>query len=124
VFETPGIYTVKLTASHAESADEIVKENFLMVLSANAADANFSASQASTYAGGAIRFEDLSTGEVVSRKWTFEGGVPLTSEEQHPTVTYHTPGRYAVTLEVFDVVTSSTKAIEGYVLVVPSEALV
>ncbi|MCB2208366.1 MAG: T9SS type A sorting domain-containing protein [Bacteroidetes bacterium] len=42
----------------------------------------------------------MSTGDVTSWEWTFEGGDPETSTEQNPTVTYNTVGSWDVTLTV------------------------
>jgi PKD repeat protein len=51
-------------------------------------------------AGDSITFKDLSEGYVTRWKWTFEGGAPATSNLSSPTVTYTTPGTYAVTVEL------------------------
>jgi PKD repeat protein len=42
----------------------------------------------------------MSTGDITSWEWTFEGGDPETSTEQNPIVTYDTPGTWDVTLTV------------------------
>jgi len=42
----------------------------------------------------------MSTGDVTSWEWTFEGGDPETSTEQNPTVSYNTVGNWDVTLTV------------------------
>ena len=61
--------------------------------------ADFMASETLVTPGCAIDFFDGSVCEVDSWEWTFEGGTPATSSEQHPAgVTWDTPGTYAVTL--------------------------
>ncbi len=65
--------------------------------------------------GESVHFRDLSTGNVTSWNWTFEGGTPATSTEQNPVVTYNRSGSYAVTLTVGDGTTTATKSRTGYV---------
>ncbi len=52
--------------------------------------------------GESVHFLDMSTGNVTSWNWTFEGGTPATSTDQNPVVTYNKAGSYAVTLTVGD----------------------
>ena len=54
-------------------------------------------------AGHPIQFVDLTTGgQPTSWQWSFPGGVPETSTEQHPTVYYEQGGLYDVSLKVTD----------------------
>jgi hypothetical protein len=48
------------------------------------------------------KFADASTGNIVSRVWSFTSGTPSNSTDAHPTVTYATTGTYNVTLTVTD----------------------
>lgn len=48
--------------------------------------------------GGTVAFTDLSLLSPTSWSWSFPGGTPGSSTAQNPTVTYSTPGTYAVTL--------------------------
>lgn len=50
--------------------------------------------------GEIIKFVDMSTGDVSSRKWSFEGGTPAQSNEPSPEVYYREDGVYDVTLQV------------------------
>jgi PKD repeat protein len=52
--------------------------------------------------GGNVQFTDLSTGNITSWTWTFEGGDPETSNEQNPEVYYENPGIWDVSLNVSD----------------------
>lgn len=65
--------------------------------------------------GESVHFLDMSTGNVSSWNWTFEGGTPASSTEQNPVVTYNTAGSYAVTLTVSDGSTNATTTREAYV---------
>lgn len=67
--------------------------------------------------GGKVHFQDQSTGSPSSWQWTFEGGIPETSTEQHPTVTYPDAGTYSVTLTVSNRSGSSTTTRQQYVKV-------
>lgn len=60
--------------------------------------ANFSTSMQSIQQGETVTFTDETVGNPVSWNWVFEGGTPATSSSQNPTVTYHTPGTFEVTL--------------------------
>ena len=65
--------------------------------------------------GDSVHFKDTSTGNVSSWNWTFEGGEPATSTDQHPVVTYNRAGSYTVTLTVSDGTSSATKSRTAYV---------
>lgn len=67
--------------------------------------------------GGKVHFQDQSTGSPSSWQWTFEGGIPETSTEQHPTVTYPDAGTYNVILTVSNRSGSSTTTKQQYVKV-------
>lgn len=49
--------------------------------------------------------------------WTFEGGIPSTSELANPVVKYNTPGTYQVSLTVTNGVGTDTKTIANYITV-------
>ena len=67
--------------------------------------------------GESVHFRDMSTGNVTSWNWTFEGGEPASSTDQNPVVTYNHHGTYAVTLTVGDGTSTDTKSRTGYVVV-------
>lgn len=66
--------------------------------------ANFRAEAQRVLLGGQVRFTDLSANFPTRWEWTFEGGTPATSTEQNPTVVYNTPGKFRVTLQVFNTI--------------------
>lgn len=78
----------------------------------------FSASETTGTPGCPIDFYDFSTCAVDSWQWTFEGGSPETSAEQHPEgITWATPGTYAVSLEVQNEWGSNTIAKNGFITI-------
>ncbi|MCJ8273718.1 MAG: PKD domain-containing protein, partial [Psychrosphaera sp.] len=58
----------------------------------------FKTNKARAEMGEEIYFLDQSLANPTSWQWTFEGGTPATSTEQHPTVTFGTLGAKSVTL--------------------------
>lgn len=60
--------------------------------------ADFEADQTTIMRDGSVNFTDLSGNSPVKWVWTFEGGTPATSTDQHPSVTYNTAGNYDVQL--------------------------
>ena len=62
--------------------------------------ANFSSDVTEVCPEGVVNFSDMSSGDVTSWLWTFEGGDPETSTEQNPIVIYNTPGNWDVSLNV------------------------
>lgn len=87
--------------------------------------ADFSASDSVIVAGTTVQFTDNSIGLRASQwQWTFEGGIPGTSNQQNPTVLYPKPGSYRVTLTVSAGKVSSTETKEEYLLVTPENPLI
>ena len=82
--------------------------------------AKFSAPRRVICAGESIQFSDESFNAVSGWNWSFTGGSPATSTVQNPTVTYNTPGTYAVQLEATDGTSSNTANIAGYITVLPA----
>lgn len=82
--------------------------------------AEFSSSSTIICAGSTVDFADESFFGVTGRTWTFDGGMPLTSPDSATTVTYNTPGVYAVTLEVTNGTNSQTEIKTNYISVLPN----
>ncbi|MBL7954922.1 MAG: PKD domain-containing protein [Flavobacteriales bacterium] len=79
---------------------------------------DFSAAATAFCAGGSTVFSDKSLLAPTSWSWTFPGGTPGTSTAQNPTVTYSTPGTYAVTLVASNANgTGTTMTKTGYITV-------
>ena len=64
-----------------------------------------------------VSFTDLSTNEPDSWSWDFSGGDPASSSNQHPTVTYNTPGTYSVSLTVTNAAGSDSLTRTNYITV-------
>ncbi|WP_114782885.1 M43 family zinc metalloprotease [Botryobacter ruber] len=76
-------------------------------------------------AGTTVTFTDKTTGtRPTSWRWQFEGGTPATSTEQHPTVTYTTPGRFSVRLTASNGVLTDTQTKEQFIQVTVSAVTV
>ena len=61
---------------------------------------NFTSNTATICENGTVEFTDLSTANITDWSWSFTGGVPATSTDQNPIVTYSTAGTYNVELTV------------------------
>ena len=79
--------------------------------------ADFSASTVTICANQSIIFTNNSTNCSSTYAWTFPGGSPASSTATSPTVTYTTPGTYAVTLTVTTPGGADTKTISNYITV-------
>lgn len=123
-FDLPGEYTVKLVTTNPAHSGEKTVEKMLKVIDITAVTADFSSDGTATYAGHNIRFEDKTLGTVTSWSWTFDGGTPATSTEQHPVITYASPGRYKVKLISSNTSKNSTMEKDAYILVVPGTDLI
>lgn len=79
--------------------------------------AKFIASTTAICTNKSVTFNDVSLGIPTSRTWTFAGGAPATSTAANPTVTYATPGTYAVTLTSTNALGNNTKTITNHIKV-------
>ena len=80
--------------------------------------ADFSVSEDYLASGETTDFTDESSGTPTSWLWTFEGGTPETSTEQHPAgVQYNTQGSFDVTLEATNDYGTNTIVKDDYITV-------
>jgi len=80
--------------------------------------ADFSVDRQVVCVGNQVHFTDLSYHSVTGVSWSFDGGTPSVSASLTPTVTYNTPGTYAVTLTATDGVSSVSTTRTSYITVV------
>ncbi|MFP4471987.1 MAG: immunoglobulin domain-containing protein, partial [Bacteroidales bacterium] len=78
------------------------------VLPASGLLADFTADASTLCEGSQVQFSDLSSGEITSWLWTFEGGVPATSTEENPLIGYASAGTFDVSLTVSNAEDSHT----------------
>lgn len=95
-FASAGSYTVSLTTTNDCGSDTYST----VITISDEIQALFQASQENICPGDVVEFTNLSTGNVESYSWTFEGGSPATSTAQNPTVTYNGTGNFNVSLTV------------------------
>jgi PKD repeat protein len=94
IYETPGDYDVSLTVSDGNDENTLLKENFISV---NEIQAAFEADNTDICDGEMVVFtSSVDCAEEIM--WMFDGGIPETSTEANPTITYPTAGVYSVSL--------------------------
>lgn len=100
IYNSPGLYTVKLVVSNAAGSDSVVKTQYMTVTSLPKPVANFYVSNNNVIIGNSVTFYSNSGNNPTSFKWTFTGGTPPTSTYSSTYVTYNTTGTYPVKLVV------------------------
>jgi PKD repeat protein len=78
---------------------------------------DFTADVTSVPVGGTVHFSDQTFGNPTSWQWAFEGGTPNTSAEQNPSVTYTSPGIFAVSLTASNAGSSHVLTRNDYITV-------
>ena len=79
--------------------------------------ANFMGNPINICDGGSVTFNDYSTSGTTSWAWNFPGGLPESSNEPNPVVTYAAPGLFDATLIVSNGISTDTLVKNNYVLV-------
>jgi len=79
--------------------------------------AAFTASKTTITKGESVVFTDTTTNKPTSWAWNFEGGTPLTSSSQNPTITYNAVGTYKVTLTAINAYGSDPESKTGFITV-------
>lgn len=104
-YYTAGVYDVILEVQNASDIDtEVITGCITVEENTETPIANFVADYTTIPVGGNVNFTDISqNGPFTSYAWTFEGGVPNTSNEETPfPVAYTEVGTYRVELRVED----------------------
>lgn len=97
IYNSEGSFNVKLTAINGETQDVMQKNDYITVSTTTVVTADFSASQSNIATGESVTFNNISTG-ATSWNWVFEGGIPSSSTQKNPTVTYNSQGSFNVSL--------------------------
>lgn len=97
-FDTPGTYTITLGVIDADGNDTHTQTLVVDDCSGNIPNSNFDY-EGVLCSGNCIDFVDLSTGNIDSWEWDFDGGSPATSIEQNPeNICFDSSGVYNVSL--------------------------
>ncbi|RKX19193.1 MAG: hypothetical protein DRP35_08105, partial [Candidatus Zixiibacteriota bacterium] len=122
VYSTVGDYDVTLIVYSSLGNDTAFKPAYIHVIDPSQMDTVHTDFQATTarliVQGNTVNYEDLSSGYPVSWDWTFQGGLPGTSTDQHPQgILYSTPGIFDVTLAASNSVDGDTLTKTSYIVV-------
>ncbi len=118
MYNEAGSFDVTLIASNEFGSDTMTMEGYINA--GFAPEANFEASETDILVGDMVDFSNLSTGEVNTYMWSFEGGDPATSDEENPTgITYNAEGNFDVMLITTNSFGSDTLTMEEYIHVGP-----
>ncbi|MEZ4960018.1 MAG: choice-of-anchor B family protein [Saprospiraceae bacterium] len=104
-YDAPGTYPVVLTVTNNCGSTVYMLD---VVVEAVVPTADFSASQTEGCVPLEVQFTDESTDGPTAWEWSFPGGNPATSTEQHPVVVYDAAGVFSVELKVTNTAGSST----------------
>lgn len=120
-YNSAGIYDVELNVSDGTNDDTETKLDYIVISNETPVEALFESDSSTIVQGDSIQFEDLSTGNITSWSWDFEGGTPSTSNNQNPNIIYSSVGMYNVSLTVSNGSTEDSKTMVGYVIVSEAE---
>lgn len=108
-FMLKDLFVLEINDSSIDSSDNGSEKELLAL---------FSADTTNIVTGATIQFKNESEGDITSRTWTFEGGIPETSTDVNPVITYNEEGSFDVTLVVQSSTTSDTLIRRNYIQVI------
>lgn len=114
VYQSDDAFTVTLTATNECGS---VTATQLVVIATQGPVAAFTTEGQVGCAPFDVNFQNLSSDNAESFLWTFPGGIPNTSNEENPTVTYTQAGTYDVTLVAINPQGSDTYTQSAYITV-------
>jgi len=122
IYSNIGVYPVTLIATNFLTSDTLTKIDYINVIDNSFFDTLWTDFRATTSRlieqGGSVSFEDLTVGYPTNWTWNFEGGTPLTSNDQHPIdILYTTAGSYDVQLIVTNGMFSDTLIKGDFIIV-------
>lgn len=122
-YVAPGVFSVSLTVSTANSAQTETKTNFVVVQRKLAPVARIAVNPASPVALTSARFSDISdAGSAEIQQWFWDFGDGATSRVENPTHTFTAGGDYEVSLYVVSAHGSDTVTTTVTVVTVPPSA--
>jgi PKD repeat protein len=94
VYNSPGMYDVKLVATNGQGSDSIIQYRYITVTLSPNPISNFTITPSNICENGDIVFTSTSSGAITDFYWDFgEGANPSSANNEGPhTVTYSTPG--------------------------------
>jgi PKD repeat protein len=120
-YNQSGQYNVRLIASNSHGKDTTLEINYITVTPLlQTPTAAFTANKRIIYEGDSIIFDDISSGNVTSRLWSFPGGNPTSSTTVKPIITYSSSGLYDVDLTVYNNGNQNKLTQKGYITVLQS----
>lgn len=108
-----GIYTIELTVTNQCGTNTSSQT----INTYTPVSANFSSDISEGCANLVVQFGDESSANVTDWMWTFPGGIPSTSTEENPVVTYNEAGQYDVILTVSHPESTETITLVNYIAV-------
>jgi PKD repeat protein len=119
VYNTPGFYDVSLTVTTAYGTDLERKNVFINAVQSDVGPTSvFGASPTNGAYPLVVQFLDYSTpGSAEITSWLWDFGDGQTSQVQHPSHTYTTPGQYTVSLRVTTSIDADTTTLIGFITV-------
>ena len=126
IYNTVGTYPVTMTVRRGDQIDSITVKDFITV-GYQELVADFTTDTTTVKLGDPIQFNDLSLGFPESWQWEFSdaNGTVVSSEEQHPEITFSKIGVYSAKLTVSHPGGNNTVTKEAYLTVLsanPPEA--
>jgi len=100
IYNTSGVYDVRLIISDGVDIEIILKEDYITVIDTSQMPvANFTSNFTTILVGNDVDFYDLTSNNPDSWLWDFTGANITSSTDQNPTnISYNTVGLYPVTL--------------------------
>ena len=115
LYPAEGPYTITLIAYGCENDTTMLSVNLLL-----SPTGGFGSDKTEGCAPLSVQFFDQSSGTVDSWSWSFEGGIPATSDIQNPLINYDQSGTFDVQLITTNATGSDTTFFENYITINPT----
>jgi PKD repeat protein len=117
VYDSIGVYDATLVVVNDCGIDTLTMVDYITVVDTLPLRSDYIANKTNVIEGDLVKFTDLSAGDPTFWEWHIEGASPSVSYSQNPSVIFHSPGVYAVTLTVYEWDQSDIEIKEGYISV-------